>query len=67
MYNFKTLRCYNCSSVIVNLPEKEIFKLNGLTLRCDCCNHKNLLKGIKFEAGLEENLSSIYSFLDIIA
>jgi len=30
MYNFKTLTCYNCKSVMLNLPEVEISKLNGL-------------------------------------
>lgn len=49
MNKFKTLKCYNCSSVIANLPEPEVFKLNGLTFRCECCNHKNVLKDSKFE------------------
>lgn len=48
MYNFKTLRCYNCDSVVLNLPEKEISKLNGLHFVCECCGHQNLLVNSKF-------------------
>ena len=43
MYNFKTLFCYNCKSVLLNLPEVEISKLNGLNFVCECCGHRNLL------------------------
>lgn len=49
MTKFKTLKCYKCFSVIANLPENEVLKLNGLTFRCECCNHKNVLSGTKFE------------------
>jgi hypothetical protein len=48
MYNFKSLPCYNCDSVIINLPELEINKLNGLTFLCECCGHQNMLQESKF-------------------
>ncbi|OPZ88077.1 MAG: hypothetical protein BWY74_03248 [Firmicutes bacterium ADurb.Bin419] len=48
MYDFKTLKCYNCKSVILNLSEVEISKLNGLNFQCDCCGHQNRLQGLKF-------------------
>lgn len=48
MYNFKSLICYNCKSVILNLPEIEITKLNGLNFQCECCGHKNLLEKSEF-------------------
>ncbi|NLD49398.1 MAG: hypothetical protein GX660_19755 [Clostridiaceae bacterium] len=48
MYNFKSLICYNCKSVILNLPEIEITKLNGLNFQCECCGHKNLLAKSEF-------------------
>lgn len=51
MYNFKSLRCYNCKSVILNLPEIEISKLNGLNFQCECCGHQNLLTEFKFYKG----------------
>ena len=59
MYNFKTLRCFNCASVIVNLPESEIIKLNGLTFRCECCNVKNLLQGLKFNGDPKDSKTTI--------
>jgi hypothetical protein len=48
MRNTKNLKCYHCNSVIIDLPESEIIKLNGLNFRCECCNNENLLSGLKF-------------------
>ncbi|HPD01291.1 MAG TPA: hypothetical protein PLA01_08090 [Acetivibrio sp.] len=48
MYSFKTLFCYNCKSVLLNLPEVEISKLNGLNFVCECCGHRNLLTKNQF-------------------
>jgi len=48
MYKTKKLRCYYCNSIILDLPESEIAKLNDLNFRCDCCNNENLLSGSKF-------------------
>ncbi|MCX8130996.1 MAG: hypothetical protein N3I35_12970 [Clostridia bacterium] len=48
MYSFKTLSCFNCSSVILNLPAEEVYKLSGLTFLCECCGHENLLTGLEF-------------------
>lgn len=48
MYNFKNLKCYNCKTVILSLPEMEIEKLNGLNFQCDCCGHQNRLQEFKF-------------------
>ncbi|KNY28100.1 hypothetical protein [Pseudobacteroides cellulosolvens] len=48
MYSFKSLRCYNCKAIILNLPELEISKLDGLNFICDCCGHQNLLTEFKF-------------------
>lgn len=45
MYNFKTLKCSNCSTVILNLPEAEVKKIDGATLQCDCCDHLSILSG----------------------
>lgn len=53
MYNFKTLICYNCKSVMLNLPEVEISKLNGLNFQCECCGHQNLLKKNAFSKSTE--------------
>jgi hypothetical protein len=57
MYNFQTLVCYNCSSVMLNLPKTEIKKLNGLNFRCECCGHLNLLNESKFLKTIDRNLS----------
>lgn len=51
MYKFVTLRCYHCQSVILNLPEAEITKLNGLNFQCECCGHQNLLEKFRFNKG----------------
>lgn len=43
--NFITVRCCNCNSVLLNLPESELKRLDGLTFRCECCGNKLLLEG----------------------
>lgn len=55
MFNFKSLICYNCKSVILNLPEVEITKLNGLNFQCECCGHKNLLMASEFTKSNDTN------------
>jgi hypothetical protein len=57
MYNFKSLVCCNCNSVMLNLPKKEVAKLNGLYFRCECCGHLNLLKEFKFLKAIGKNRS----------
>ncbi len=57
MFNFKSLICYNCNSVMLNLPATEITKLNGLNFRCECCGHLNLLKRSKFFESMDKSLS----------
>lgn len=49
MFNFKSLRCCSCNSVMFNLPALEIVKLNGMEFRCECCGHVNLVKNLKFK------------------
>ncbi|MFZ5989797.1 MAG: hypothetical protein ACOYWZ_22100 [Bacillota bacterium] len=55
MYSFKSLICYNCKSVILNLPEVEISKLNGLNFQCECCGHQNLLDKFEFLKSTDSN------------
>lgn len=43
--NFCTVRCCICKSVLLNLPEEEIEKLNSLTFRCESCGHRLTLNG----------------------
>ncbi len=43
--NFCTVRCCICNSVLLNLPEEEIEKLNSLTFRCESCGHRLTLNG----------------------
>ncbi len=67
MFNFRTLRCYNCKSVILSLPELEISKLNGLNFQCECCGHQNLLTEFKFYKGTNNDpLLHIFSVENII-
>jgi hypothetical protein len=47
MYNFKSLKCCNCNSVMFNLPETEVIKLSGSQFRCECCRHQNVLVGFR--------------------
>ncbi len=48
MFNFKTLRCHSCSSVLLNLPEEEVRKLEGLSFQCEACGHHNKLSECGF-------------------
>lgn len=48
MYDFSSLHCNYCNSVMLNLPKSEIYKLNNLTFRCDCCGNHNFLNGLEF-------------------
>lgn len=57
MYNFQSLTCYNCNSVMLNLPQKEVAKLDGLHFRCECCGNLNLLKEFKFQTTIDKDLS----------
>lgn len=63
MFNFKTLKCSYCNSVITNLPEAEIRKLDGLTFICECCNHSNILIDSKFHKCSERDTTSIFSLI----
>lgn len=56
MFNFKSLVCYNCKSVMFNLPDMEITKLNGLRFRCECCGYINLLSEFRFLKTIDSNL-----------
>jgi hypothetical protein len=29
---------------LINIPEAELSKLDGMLMHCDCCSHINLLK-----------------------
>ena len=63
MFNFKTLKCNYCGSVITNLPEAVIDKLDGLTFQCECCNHSNILMGSKLYRCPESDATSIFSLI----
>ncbi len=63
MFQFRTLRCCNCQSVMVNLPEEELKKLSGLSFRCECCNHLNHLNESVFEKTKDQNTTSIYNLI----
>lgn len=69
MYKFKSLKCYNCNSVLLNLPESEIIKLNGLNFQCECCGHQNLLSMSRFYKGNDSdptlNILSFDSLLSV--
>lgn len=62
MFVFKTLKCFNCSSVIINLPEEELKKLHGLTFRCECCNYLNLLKDLTFVKTRDTKTNYVIAF-----
>lgn len=57
MFKFKSLICYNCNSVMLNLPEAVIMKLNDINFRCECCGHLNMLKKFTFLKAADKNLS----------
>ncbi len=55
MYNYKTLICSSCNSVILNLPIEEIQKLDGLSFTCEYCGHRNLLDKFEFKKKKESD------------
>lgn len=66
MYKFKTLHCQHCKSVMLNLPESEILKLNGLNFQCENCGHQNLLLDFKFHKPVHKDPSlNIYTYESI--
>ena len=48
MYNFITLKCHKCDSVMMNLPERIVAKLHGMDFRCENCGCHNVLLGPEF-------------------
>jgi RNase P subunit RPR2 len=56
VFNFKSLTCYKCKSVMFNLPEMEVIKLNGLHFRCECCGHVNLLNEFRLLKTIHRNI-----------
>ncbi len=42
MFNFKTIRCSCCGSVIYNLPEAQIKKLKKTILKCEDCTYHRI-------------------------
>lgn len=34
-----------CNSVLLNLPEEELERLDSLIFRCECCGHRLILNG----------------------
>ena len=53
MYDFKSLICYNCKSVILNLPKSEISKLNGLNFQCELWDIEIFLLNLHFLEALK--------------
>jgi len=66
MFNFRSLKCNKCGSVLLNLPLKEILKLNGLTFRCDYCDHLNTIKSEEFNNAQEKDSVDTFSFLSSV-
>lgn len=61
--NFHTIRCCICNSVLLNLPEEELKRLNSLTFRCECCGHRLILNGASVtEAVSTEPLHNILKY-----
>lgn len=63
MFNFKTLKCSYCGSVISNMPDAVISKLDGLTFQCENCNHSNVLMDAKLHKCHEHNATSIFNII----
>lgn len=63
MFRFKTIKCANCKSVIMNLPEDELEKLNGILFRCECCNHLNKLNEYALISTREQNSDSMHQLI----
>jgi hypothetical protein len=64
MYNFKSLHCSYCNSVMLNLPRNEAMKMNGLTFGCECCGNKNHLSNMQFTKVIQkenDTFEKIYS------
>lgn len=61
---FHTVRCCICNSVLLNLPEEELEKLNSLTFRCECCGHRLTLNGstVTKAAGTEQIHNNLFKY-----
>ncbi|KNY27056.1 hypothetical protein [Pseudobacteroides cellulosolvens] len=57
MFNFKTIKCTNCGSVVFNLPEMEAKKLHNFDLKCEDCNFE-VIKNI-FESDYVYDLKEV--------
>lgn len=55
MYKFKSLRCPTCGSVVLNLPEAEVLKLQGMHIHCNNCGHHNRVSGFALSDLAAEN------------
>jgi DNA-directed RNA polymerase subunit RPC12/RpoP len=62
MYKFRSLRCFTCNSVILNLPEAEVTKLQGMNIRCENCGHHNSLSGVELNKALTEKLPLLATY-----
>lgn len=63
MLNFKSLKCRYCDTVIANLPEAEIKKLDGQIFLCDCCNHFNTLDGYELKKCVAIDYSGVFKLI----
>lgn len=61
--NFHTIRCCICNSVLLNLPEEELKRLNNLTFRCECCGHRLILNGTAVSKAISaEPLQNVFNY-----
>lgn len=61
MSNLKSVSCFWCKSVILNLTISEIKQMNGLHFQCECCGHQNLLSEMRFHKS-RNNDPSLYIY-----
>lgn len=66
MYDFKTLVCYYCNQVVLELPVQDVERLDGLNFMCECCGHLNMLKHSKLDRNFsKDELFGISDYFDI--
>jgi hypothetical protein len=58
MYKNTSLHCSYCNSELIKLPKIDVNKLDGLTFKCNCCQHENRLINMHFVKITEKNIMS---------
>lgn len=49
------LKCYNCESVVIEMPRSKLSKKEGLNYLCENCGHFNVLRQENLHKGIDRS------------